>query len=313
MKQYATDMRTALADTLIELLQTNQQLIWLDADLMASSGMNKFKAAYPDKVINCGIQEANMFGVAAGLSEEGFIPFVHSFGAFASRRMTDQIFMSGIYARQNIRIVGSDPGISAGPNGGTHMSLEDMGILRSLPETIILEPCDPVQLRSVITQTVEEKGIFYIRLMRKSREQFYEDETFFRLGQASIIREGGDLSVITCGAICIREALNAAKVLEAEGVQVRIIDMFTLKPLDRNAVINAAAETKGIITLENHNIYNGLGSAVAEVIAEEGISIPFRRLGVMDTAGEVGTVDYLLDKFHMNAAAIIAAYKGMMG
>ena len=133
-------MRTALADTLIELEGTNDRILWLDADLMASSGMNRFKAAYPDKVINCGIQEANMFGVATGLSEEGFIPFVHSFGAFASRRIADQIFMSGVYARQDVRIVGSDPGISAGPNGGTHISLEDIGILRSLPGTIILEP-----------------------------------------------------------------------------------------------------------------------------------------------------------------------------
>ena len=158
MKQYATDMRTALADTLIELEGTNDRILWLDADLMASSGMNRFKAAYPDKVINCGIQEANMFGVAAGLSEEGFIPFVHSFGAFASRRIADQIFMSGVYARQDVRIVGSDPGISAGPNGGTHISLEDIGILRSLPGTIILEPCNPVQLRSVIAQTTSRGG-----------------------------------------------------------------------------------------------------------------------------------------------------------
>ena len=210
MKQYATDMRTALADTLIELEGTNDRILWLDADLMASSGMNRFKAAYPDKVINCGIQEANMFGVAAGLSEEGFIPFVHSFGAFASRRIADQIFMSGVYARQDVRIVGSDPGISAGPNGGTHISLEDIGILRSLPGTIILEPCDPVQLRSVIAQTTSQRGIFYIRLMRKTKEQFYEEGAVFRLGKASILREGKDLSIITCGTICIKEALKAA-------------------------------------------------------------------------------------------------------
>lgn len=312
MKQYATDMRTTMADTLIHLAQNNDRIIWLDADLMASSGISKFKSAFPDRAINCGIQEANMFGVAAGLSEEGFIPFVHSFGAFASRRIADQIFISGIYAHQNIRIVGSDPGISAGPNGGTHISLEDIGILRSLPKTIILEPCDPIQLKSVITQTTEEKGIFYIRLMRKTSDQFYPEDISFKIGQASILKNGGDLTIITCGTICIVEALKAAEALEKEGIHTRIIDMFTIKPLDSDSVIKAAAETKAIITLENHNIYNGLGSAVAEVIAEQGITIPFKRLGAPDTVGEVGTIDYLLDKFSMNAAAIIATAQTLL-
>ena len=312
MKQYATDMRTALADTLIELEGTNDRILWLDADLMASSGMNRFKAAYPDKVINCGIQEANMFGVAAGLSEEGFVPFVHSFSAFASRRIADQIFMSGIYARQNVRIVGSDPGLSAGPNGGTHISLEDMGILRTLPGTMILDPCDPVQLKAVTAQSIDRKGIYYIRLMRKSKDQFYEEGTSFEIGRASILKEGGDLSVITCGTVCVREALKAAEILEKEHIHVRIIDMFTVKPLDREAVLKAAAETGAIITLENHNIYNGLGSAVAEVIAEEGIRIPFKRMGVPDSVGEVGTLDYLLCKFGMDGASVAKTAKELI-
>lgn len=312
MKQYATDMRTALADTLIRLEQDHDRILWLDSDLMASSGMNKFKEAYPDRVINCGIQEANMFGVAAGLSEEGFIPFVHSFSAFASRRITDQIFMSGIYARQNVRVVGSDPGLSAGPNGGTHISLEDMGILRSLPGTIILDPCDPVQLNAVAEQSVAKKGIYYIRLMRKSKDQFYEEGTSFEIGRASILKGGEDLSVITCGTVCIREALRAAELLEKDGIHVRIIDMFTVKPLDRETVLKAAAETGAIITLENHNIYNGLGSAVAEVIAESGISIPFKRMGVPDSVGEVGTLDYLLQKFGMDADAVAGTAKELL-
>ncbi len=312
MKQYATDMRTALADTLIRLERDNDRILWLDSDLMASSGMNKFKEAYPDRVINCGIQEANMFGVAAGLSEEGFIPFVHSFSAFASRRITDQIFMSGIYARQNVRVVGSDPGLSAGPNGGTHISLEDMGILRSLPGTIILDPCDPVQLNAVVEQSAAKKGIYYIRLMRKSKDQFYEEGTSFEIGRASILKGGEDLSVITCGTVCIREALRAAELLEKDGIHVRIIDMFTVKPLDREAVLKAAAETGAIITLENHNIYNGLGSAVAEVIAESGLSIPFKRMGVPDSVGEVGTLDYLLQKFGMDADAVAGTAKELL-
>lgn len=312
MKQYPTDMRTALADTLIEEARANDKILWLDADLMSSSGMNKFKEAFPEKVINCGIQEANMFGVAAGLSEEGFLPFIHSFGAFASRRIADQIFMSGIYARQNVRIIGSDPGISAGPNGGTHISLEDMGILRSLPKTTVLEPCDPIQLKAVISQTIDLKGIFYIRLMRKTKDQFYEEGTPFSIGKASVLKDGDDLSIITCGTICIKEALEAAGLLEQNGIRTKIVDMFTIKPLDRKAVIEAAAGTKALITLENHNIYNGLGSAVAEVLAEEGIRIPFRRLGAPDMTGEAGTTPYLLRKFGMDADAVVRTARELL-
>lgn len=313
MKQYASDMRTAFADTLIELSQDNDKIMWLDSDLMASSGMRKFQSACPNQVINCGIQEANMLGVAAGLSEEGFIPFVHSFGAFASRRIADQIFVSGVYARQNIRIVGSDPGISAGPNGGTHISLEDVGILRTLPDTVILDPCDPVQLKSVIKQTVSQKGIFYIRLMRKTTDQFYEDSTSFTIGQASVLRDGGDISLIACGTVCMKETIKAADLLEEEGIHTRILDMFTIKPLDKAAVIKAALSSKAIITLENHNIYNGLGSAVAEVLAEEGICIPFKRLGACDKTGEVGTISYLAGKFGIDAASVVTAAKTLLG
>ncbi len=312
MKEYATDMRTAMADTLTELCGDDRRILWLDSDLMASSGMNKFKAAFPERTVNCGIQEANMLGVAAGLSEEGFFPFVHSFGAFASRRIADQIFVSGIYAKQNICIVGSDPGISAGPNGGTHISLEDIGILRSLPGTVILEPCDPVQLKSLLRQIAQKSGIFYLRLMRKSKDQFYPDGTEFSMGKASLLRDGTDLSIITCGTVCVKEALKAAETLEAEGIRTRIVDMFTIKPLDRDAVLQAASETKAVITLENHNILNGLGSAVAEVLAESRISVPFKRLGAPDTAGEVGTADYLLNKFSMDAPAVAAAARELL-
>ncbi len=307
MKEYATDMRTAMADTLTELCRNDERILWLDSDLMASSGMNKFRSAFPERTINCGIQEANMLGVAAGLSEEGFFPFVHSFAAFASRRIADQIFVSGIYAKQNICIVGSDPGISAGPNGGTHISLEDIGILRSLPGTIILEPCDPVQLKSVLRQIPQRTGVFYLRLMRKSKDQFYPDGTEFPIGKASLIRQGSDITIITCGTVCIKEALKAAEALEEKGIHARVIDMFTIKPLDQAAVLQAASETKAVITLENHNIFNGLGSAVAEVLAENRCSVPFRRLGAPDRAGEVGTADYLMSKFSMDAQAVLAA------
>ncbi|MDR1834381.1 MAG: transketolase family protein [Fusobacteriaceae bacterium] len=311
MRQYDVDMRRAMADTLIELANEGCPVFWLDADLVASSGMGKFQKAFPHKIINCGIQEANMLGVASGLSEEGLIPFVHSFGAFASRRIADQIFVSGVYAGQNIRIIGSDPGISAGPNGGTHCSLEDIGILRAMPKTVILEPCDPIQLKALLRESVMTKGIFYFRLMRKTKDQFYDNDAKFKIGKSSLFRDGQDAAIITAGNICLKEAVKAADELRSSGINVRIIDMFTIKPLDVEAVLKAARETKAIVTLENHNIMNGLGSAVAEVLAESRVAIPFARLGAPDCVGEVGTPAYLLEKFQMDAQAIVAWVKSL--
>lgn len=304
IKNCSMDMRTALCSTLIELFKANGKIVWLDADLMASSGMKPLKEAFPDRVINCGIQESNMLGVAGGLSAEGMIPFVHSFSAFSSRRIADQIFVSGIYARQNIRIIGSDPGISACANGGTHMSLEDVGILRSFPKSIVLDPCDAAQLIQVTRQSIEQKGIYYIRLMRKSKSQMYEPTQKFEIGKAVTAAEGSDLTIITAGTICMTEAIEAAKMLGKKGISVRIIDMFTIKPLDQQAVLKAARETGAIITLENHNIINGLGSAVAEVLAENNCNVKFKRMGVPDSVGEVGTVEYLLEKFKISRTYI---------
>lgn len=295
------DMRTAFCNTLIELSKTDERILWLDADLIASSGMKRFQEEFPDRVIDCGIQESNMLGVAGGLSAEGMIPFVHSFAPFSTRRIADQIFVSGVYARQNIRIIGSDPGITACANGGTHISLEDFGILRSMPGTVILDPCDELQLTQMIRQTVTQKGIFYIRLARKNKLRFYSPDRVFTIGKAEVVRDGMDLTIITEGAVCMAEALKAAELLSEKGIGARIVDMFTIKPLDRAAVLKAANETGAILTLENHNVFNGLGSAVAEVLAESRCGAAFRRIGAPDCVGEVGTVDYLLNKFGMDA------------
>ncbi len=312
LSEYSVDMRTSLCSTLIELSKNNGNIVWLDADLLASSGMMKFKEAFPERVIDCGIQEANMMGVACGLSAEGMVPFVHSFAPFSSRRIADQIFVSGIYAGQSVRIVGSDPGILAGPNGGTHISLEDMAILRSMPGTVVLDPCDAAQLTGVIKNTVSEKGIYYIRLARKSKVKFYSSGQNFTVGKAVVYREGSDVTIIAAGAVCMAEAVKAAGILHEDGIEARILDMFTVKPLDSEAVLRAAAETRAVITLENHNILNGLGSAVAEVIAENSCGALFKRMGVPDCKGEVGTLEYLLEKFHMSASYVADTAKKML-
>lgn len=303
----AVEMRSVFAQVMEEMQARDSRLIYMDADLMNSIGMAKYWKEHPDKTINCGIQEANMIGVAAGMSATGLIPFVHTFGTFASRRVMDQVFVSAAYAKLNVRIIGSDPGITASLNGGTHMPFEDMGMMRCIPEITILEPTDSVMLADMIRQTKEKYGVFYIRLSRKKCEKIYEDGSSFEIGKAAKIRDGKDVTIFATG-ICVAEAVKAAKLLEKEGISAAVSNMFTIKPIDKDAVIEAAKNTGAVVTAENHNIINGLGSAVAEVLAENAC-VPLERIGAKDCFGEVGPVDYLRERFEMTAEDIAKAAK----
>lgn len=303
----AVEMRSVFAQVMEEMQARDSRLIYMDADLMNSIGMAKYWKEHPDKTINCGIQEANMIGVAAGMSATGLIPFVHTFGTFASRRVMDQVFVSAAYAKLNVRIIGSDPGITASLNGGTHMPFEDMGMMRCIPEITILEPTDSVMLADMIRQTKEKYGVFYIRLSRKKCEKIYEDGSSFEIGKAAKIREGKDVTIFATG-ICVAEAVKAAKLLEKEGISAAVSNMFTIKPIDKDAIIEAAKDTGAVVTAENHNIINGLGSAVAEVLAENAC-VPLERIGAKDCFGEVGPVDYLRERFEMTAEDIAKAAK----
>ncbi len=294
-----TMMRDVYCQTLMELAKENKNIVALDADLMSSMGMVPFLKAYPERTFNCGIQEANMMGMAAGLSATGKIPFAHSFGPFATRRCFDQIFMSCAYAKLNVRIIGSDPGVTAAFNGGTHMPFEDMGIMRNIPGVTILEPVDTVMLKDLIRQTAEMYGIFYIRLLRKNAVGIYEEGSGFEIGKAVKLREGKDATIIATG-IMVNEALKAAAQLEQQGISAGVINMFTLKPIDKTAIIEAANETGAVVTAENHSILNGLGSAVAEVLSENA-PVPLERVGVEDVFGEVGPEDYLRERFGLTA------------
>jgi len=300
-------MRDAFCQKLIEMAKDDERIVTLDADLMGAMGMVPFKKAYPDRAIDCGIQEANMIGVAAGLSVKDKIPFAHTFGIFAARRACDQIFLSCAYAGLNVKIMGSDPGVTAALNGGTHMAFEDLGIMRGIPEVTIIEPTDVVMIEDLLPKIRDMYGVAYIRLVRKSCESVYEQGSTFEIGKANVIAEGKDATVIAMG-YCVGQALIAKKELEAEGINIGVIDMFTLKPLDREAVINAAKTSGAIVTAENHYVNNGLGSAVAEVLCEE-CPVPMVRLGSQDKFGEVGPRDFLADKFGMNAKAIVKAVK----
>ncbi|KUO75253.1 MAG: transketolase [Clostridia bacterium BRH_c25] len=303
----AAAMRDVYCQTLMEMAKEDDSIVVLDADLMSSMGMVKFWKAYPERTFNCGIQEANMIGVAAGLSATGKVPYAHSFGPFASRRCFDQVFMSCAYAKLNVKIIGSDPGVTAAFNGGTHMPLEDIGIMRNIPEMTILEPVDTVMLSDLVKQVSDIYGVFYIRLLRKNAVKIYEEGSSFEIGKAVTLREGKDAAIIATG-IMVAEALKAAGILAEKGISVKVVNMFTLKPIDKDAVIACAKETGAVVTAENHNIINGLGSAVAEVLSEN-VPVPLERVGVQDVFGEVGPEDYLKEKFGLTAENIVEKVK----
>jgi len=295
-------MRDVYAETMTELVKENPRIVYLEADLMNSIGMVNFAKEFPDNAINCGIQEANMIGTAAGMSAVGMIPFTHTFGCFATRRALDQIFLSGAYAKTNIRILGSDPGVTAAFNGATHMPLEDIGLLRGIPGITIIEPTDSTMLRDVVKQTAALEGIFYIRLSRKNAIKVFADGSTFDIGKAVSIKKGTDVTLIASG-ICVDESMKAAEILQAQNVNAAVLNVFTVKPIDREAIMAAAKNTGAVVTVENHNIHNGLGSAVAEVLVET-TPVPMARVGIQDEFGEVGSVEYLKERFGLTAENI---------
>ena len=301
------EMRSVFCDTLMELAGQNRDIMVLDADLMGAMGTKPFAKAFPEQTVDCGIQEANMMGVAAGLSAAGKIPFAHTFAPFATRRACDQIFVSGAYAKLNVKIVGSDPGITAALNGGTHMPFEDMGIMRGIPTMTVLEPVDTVMLQDLMRQIADVYGMHYMRLVRKTTVRVFRDGATFDIGKAVPLREGTDVTIIASG-FCVAEALKAAAALQEQGVSARVLNIFTWKPIDAQAIIAAAAQTGAVVTAENHNIINGLGSAVCEVLCQNQPA-PLEMVGVHDEFGEVGPVDYLADRFGLTAPYIVEAAK----
>jgi len=297
------EMRKALCATLSDLAAQREDIVYLDADLYGSSGMKPFAAAYPDRAFNVGIAEANLIGVACGLSATGKTPFVHSFGPFATRRCYDQIFLSGAYAKNTINVIGSDPGITAAYNGGTHMPFEDIALMRSIPTAIVVEPTDTTMLKSVIRQLADLRGVHYIRLKRKNAVSVYDEGTTFEIGKSITIREGNDVTLIACG-IMVAQAIRAADILHQQGIEARVIDMFTIKPIDVQAIVEAADDTGALVTCENHNIVGGLGSAVAEVVVAH-TPVVMEMVGVEDEFGEVGTEDFLRERFRLTAEHIV--------
>lgn len=298
-------LRETYVDLLLEYARKDPRIVLVEADLAKAAGTNRFQQELPDQVVNVGIAEANMIGVAAGMAAMGKIPFTHTFTAFSSRRVCDQITLSVAYAGLKVIIMGSDPGITAELNGGTHMSMEDMAILRNIPGMLIYEPVDSAQLRQAFPQILAHDGPVYIRLLRRAAVQVFEENTPFRLGKGTLIREGRDVSIFATG-IMVAEALEAAERLQEEGVEAEVINIHTLKPLDRDMVLESVRKTGAVVTAENHSILNALGSAVAEVLAED-CPVPLTRVGIRDHFGEVGFTPFLQEKYGLTAKDIVNA------
>ena len=307
----AREQRVVFYQTLEVLMDENPKIVALEADLGGASGSLRVKRSHPENFIECGIMEANMIGVAAGMSMRGFVPFVHSFSPFASRRVADQVFLAGAYSHNTINIYASYPGVCAATNGGTHTSFEDVSLMRAIPGVEVYDPADGVQLEWLIRTLAERSGVHYIRTTRKDILPVYEPGSTFELGKGNVLCEGGDVLMIAAGTV-LEDALGAAKALTESGVSVEVVDMFTLKPLDEELVLREAAGKRLVVTVENHSITGGLGSAVAELLAARPVHAPLLRVGVREQFGQVGSLKYLKRAYGLDAESIVAAVRAAL-
>lgn len=299
--------KAVMGETIISILENDPKVVYLDSDLMSCIGTVKYAAAHPDRAIECGISEANMIGVGCGMAAEGYKPICHSFGIFASRRCFDQLFLSAGYAKNDITVLGTDPGVTAAMNGGTHMPFEDVALYRTIPTATVLEPADPNSFISLMKQCPDREGVKYIRFGRKNYAKIYEDGTELEIGKAVVLREGTDCAIVACG-IMVNEALKAAATLAEEGISCAVIDSYTIKPLDAETVLAYAKKCGAMVVAENANRHGGLYSAVLEVVAENA-PIPCGCVAVEDEYGEVGPQSYLQERFGLTAAHIVEQVK----
>ena len=294
------ETRVAYGETLVELGAQNDRIVVMDADLSGSTKTAMFKKAFPDRFFNAGIAEGNMAGVAAGLAASGYTVFISSFAMFASGRAFEQIRNSIGYPGLNVKICASHAGITVGADGATHQCLEDVGIMRTIPGMTIINPADAVEARLAIIEASKVSGPVYMRFGRSSVPVVFDENTYkFRIGKGAVLK---DVSIIASG-ITVEMALKAAEILDGQGVIARVINMATIKPIDRELLINASRETRAIVTAEEHNIIGGLGSAVSEVLSEDAPCV-VERVGVRDEFGRSGSVDELLRLYKLTPEEI---------
>ncbi|MDO4218079.1 MAG: transketolase family protein [Bacteroidales bacterium] len=301
--QQSKELRAGMGVGLVEAGQKNANVVALSADVKGSVKMDGFAKEFPDRFIQCGIAEANMVGIAAGLSLCGKVPFVGGFAEFVTGRVYDQIRQVVAYSNKNVKICGSHAGISLGEDGATHQTMEDIGLMKALPNMTVLVPCDYNQARMATLAAAEHQGPVYLRLGRSKMPNFTAEGEPFQIGKAQLLVEGKDVTLFACGHL-VWEALQAAEMLEKEGISAEVINIHTIKPLDTDAIIASARKTRAVVTCEEHLFNNGLGDSVAQTLALH-CPTPMEYVAVNDRFGESGTPDEMLTNYGLRAANII--------
>ncbi len=302
--------REAYGQALKKLAASNPNVVVLDADLSGSTKTAEFKKVSPERFFNVGIAEQNLIGTAAGLSLTGKIPFASSFAMFAAGRAFEIIRNTVAYPSLNVKIAATHAGLTVGEDGGSHQAIEDISLMRTIPGMTVVNPADAREAEQAVLKAAEYVGPMYIRLGRMAVEDVYDDSYVFELGKGVLLRDGKDVTIIATG-LMVQEALKAYELLKVEGIDAKVINIHTIKPIDKDIIINAAKETKAIVTAEEHSIIGGLGSAVLEVLSDE-YPVPVKRVGVMDTFGESGKPADLLEKYKLTADEIVIKTKEVL-
>ena len=305
MSKIAT--RDAYGKTLVKLGQTNDNVVVLDADLSKSTKTNDFSKSFPNRFFNMGIAEQNLVGAACGFATAGKIPFVSTFAMFATGRAFEVIRNSVCYPKLNVKICATHAGITVGEDGASHESIEDIAIMRAIPNMTVIVPADGIETEKVVLEAAKYNGPMYVRLGRSAVPTLFNDDYKFEIGKGTVLREGNDATIIACGMM-VNEAVLAHEELKSEGINVRVINMSTIKPIDKELIIKAAKETKSIITAEEHSVVGGLGSAVSEVVSEE-CPVIVKKVGVNDVFGESGTPAELLEKHGLTVKNLVNTVK----
>ncbi|MCU0851345.1 MAG: transketolase family protein [Candidatus Thermoplasmatota archaeon] len=305
-KKVMANPRDAYGETLVELGGKYPNIVVLDADLSKSTKTILFAKKYPERFFEMGIAEANMISAAAGLASCGKIPFASTFAVFATGRVYDQIRIDVAYSEANVKIFATHGGISVGKDGASHQMIEDLTLMRVLPNMTVLAPSDATQTRCLVELMATTPGPMYARIGRANSPVLYSkaDLKDLEIGKGWIAREGSDVSIIACGTM-VDQAVDASEQLHKEGLSVRVVDMHTIKPLDEKLVLKCAKNSNAVVTVEEHSVIGGLGGAVSEVLAEQGLSVPFQRIGVQDMFCESGEPDELFDKYGLSTPHIM--------
>ena len=310
MKEEKKATRQSYGEALLELGKSNKNVVVLDADLAGATKSGIFQKEFPNRFFNMGIAEQNMMATAAGMATCGKIPFASTFAVFATGRAYDQIRNSICYPNLNVKICGSHAGVTVGEDGATHQMLEDINIMKCLPNMNVICPSDDVQTKWAVKEMAEINGPCYIRTCRLASNIIYEENQEFELGKAVQFGDGTDATVFATG-ICVSEALKAMDILKEKNINIRVIDMFSLKPIDRDIIIKSAKETKNLISVEDHSVIGGLGSIIADVLSEEYPS-KLVKMGVKDRFGESGKATVLMEKFEIDSTAIVKKVEELM-